>query len=70
MTPDQRAAQRDRSRAFWEQRRARGLCCAPHCRNTPATNPKTGLPYWRCVAHRGGAHGHGRKEVPCNRVGG
>lgn len=49
---DRREANRARSRVWWEQRRARGLCQNVHCTNQPEINPKTGEPYWNCRACR------------------
>lgn len=39
---------RERSRSFWEKKRALGRCAGRQCRNEPAVNPRTGAPYWLC----------------------
>jgi hypothetical protein len=48
MTSDDLDARRERSRVWYQQRRARGVCHNVHCSNEPEINPKTGEPYWSC----------------------
>ncbi len=40
---------RERSRAWHHQRRARGVCSNAPCeRKVTEINPRTGQPYWAC----------------------
>lgn len=43
-----READRLRSRAYWEQRRAREQCQSTGCSNVPDVNPRTGERFWKC----------------------
>lgn len=46
------ARNRDRSRAYWEKRRARGQCQTTNCHNEIEVNPETGEFFWRCASCR------------------
>lgn len=43
------AADRDRSRAYWDAMRAREQCTTPGCRKkSTEINPRTGRTFWQC----------------------
>lgn len=49
---------RERSRAYWQQRRAREQCMTTGCKNTPDTNPRTGAMFWKCRSCRRRSSAH------------